>query len=113
MGAQERPRRAMRLNVGGTSEIANPTAFQIERALRSLDATADGFAILGLDDQTYIQAAVNSDGSFVLEYQEGSTDSHYAVTGSVALTEVLEALQAYARKEGTWKARFAWERVPL
>ena len=103
----------MRLSIGGARQILNPTAFEIEGAVGSLDPNADGFAILELDEQTYMQTSANADGSFVLEYQEGSPEDHYATTGAVTARAVIEALQAYARGDGSWKTRFAWERVQL
>ena len=92
--------------------IKNPSAREIESALRHMEATGGEFAILDRSELEYIQTAPDGD-TFTLEYQEGSLDRHYRVD-SVPLAAVIEAFQQYARGEdAAWKSGFAWQHFPL
>ena len=52
-------------------------------------------------------------GYYVIEYQEGSTDHHYATTGVVPLVHVLQTFYKYLRGDESWKADLDWEHMPL
>jgi hypothetical protein len=92
--------------------IENPSAQEIESALRDMEATGGEFAILDRGELDYMQAA-GGDDEYGLEYQEGSLDRHYRVE-NVTLGAVIEAFQQYARGEDSaWKSRFAWQHLPL
>lgn len=92
--------------------IEDPSAEDIEIALRALGIEGDDFAILDRSELDYMQTALDGD-TFTLEYQEGSLDRHYQVD-SVPLAAVIEAFQQYARGEdAAWKFRFAWQHLPL
>lgn len=102
----------MTLTLSDGPAIENPSAKEIEDALREMEETGSEFVILDRGELDYMQAA-GGDGEYGLEYQEGSLDRHYRVD-SVPLAAVIEAFQQYARGEDTvWKSQFAWQHLPL
>ena len=76
----------MILEINGGRKIQGPTDHQIRDLLTELDPTKnDAFAILSAEYWTYNQVVGNKDLGFVLEYQEGSIDAHYAAEGNLTL----------------------------
>ena len=76
----------------------------------------EAFAILSIDDDTYIQCAeqVDPPDEYVLEYQAGSVDEHYsAVDEPITLDRVVAAFSKYLRGDPTWQGDFAWEKMDL
>ncbi len=107
----------MRLTLENGTVIDNPSAAQIDEALRSLDwMEENAFAILELAEWTYMQTAQDDDPEqqervFVLDHQEGSLKKHYhAVDEQIALERVIDAFQKYARGDASWRTDFEWER---
>lgn len=102
----------MTLTLSDGPAIENPSAEEIESALREMEETGGEFVILDRSELDYMQAA-GEGGEYGLEYQEGSLDRHYRVE-NVTLEAVIEAFQQYARGEdAAWKSRFAWQHLPL
>jgi hypothetical protein len=104
----------LRLTIADGPVIDDPSANDIEKALRAMETDQSEFVILERGDLDYMQAAGTFDGSlYTLEYQEGSLDRHYQA-GSVPLESVIEAFQDYARGDDVaWKPRFSWARLEL
>ncbi len=107
----------MRLTLENGTVIDNPTAAQIDAAVRSLNWREDNaFAILEQSEWTFMQTAQNDDPErqvpvFFLDYQEGSLKKHYhAVDEQIALDRVLTAFQKYGRGDASWRDDFEWER---
>jgi hypothetical protein len=110
----------MRLTLEIGTVLNNPTAAQIDKALRSLNWLEDNsFAVLAVEDWTYMQTAEEDNPDyqepyFVLEYQEGSLEEHYhAVDGPLTLEQVIEAFQKYAHGDESWREDFEWEKQDL
>lgn len=80
----------MQLTVPHT-KIPDPSDTQIVAVLEDLSEDGNRFAILGIDDQTYIQTAITPQG-FVVEYREGSGASHYASTSQSHDLETVKRL---------------------
>ena len=100
----------MLLNIQGEQEIESPTGEQITDALAQLSKQREGFAILSRSDLTYIQAACQDDGCFVIEYQEDSTSHHYYCHNDLPKEEVIKAFLSYATEDGWWKSGIEWHR---
>src|SRR5215471_7225926 len=70
----------MRFEIEGAVPIDDVNPEQVEQGLRMLQLSDQTFAILDQDADSYIQTAVDGagdgDGTFVLEYQEGSLAQH-------------------------------------
>jgi len=60
-------------------EIENPTEPQIINALTALQSDSDDTVMLDDADHTenYLQAYIDSDGAFCVEYHDGANDRHY------------------------------------
>jgi hypothetical protein len=102
----------LQLSTGGT--IDNPTPEQIDHAIRSLPGGDDSFAILAIDEMTYVQAAgPDADGLFDLEHQLGGLEYHYQAMEPVSTEEVVIAMQAFAAGDETWKQAFQWQRQQI
>ena len=74
------------------------------------------FAILALDDGTYLQCAEQKEApyEYLLEYQEGDVSRHYQATDEgVPLDRVLAAFVKYLRGDASWKSDFEWRRIEL
>ncbi len=100
----------MKLTLGIGESIEDPTAEQVEAALRALPGGDDSFAILGIDDQTYIQTAGGGPDGFALEYREGSQTSHYRCTNEhLAVDPVVAAFRDYLSGRSDYKSDLAWE----
>ena len=87
----------------------------IAEVIASLPAAPNGeqFAILGPDDQTYIQTLLTPNG-FVLQYQEGSAERHFESTRTdLRETEVVEAFGAYLDGNVAWRWPIEWRQVEV
>ncbi|MCA9298237.1 MAG: hypothetical protein KDA28_04175, partial [Phycisphaerales bacterium] len=93
------------------THIVSPTPEVLESALRSLDGQ-NSFAILARESMSYMQTASHDDGTFALEYQEGSLDEHFE-TAACSLDDVIRAFQSYARDDDAWRTAFPWVRMEL
>ena len=103
----------MKLELENESPILNPTEEDIEKEIQKVDGKENGFAILSLDEMTYLQIAGDTSSGFVMEYQNGSLDEHYSTEENVSEKEVIEAFQAFTRGETTWIDQFNWKKEEL
>lgn len=92
---------------GGQSTISS--AAEITQRLTQLD----GFAILGPDDYTYIQASGSLEEPYTLEYQEGSLDRHFVSETPVDEATMIRAFVNYFQQNPEWKSSFVWEIMDL
>lgn len=103
----------MRFEREGAEAIDGPTAQQVEQGLRALQLPDSSYAILGLQELTYLQTAVDvdTDGTFTLEFQDGSLDEHYRASRPLELEDVVGAFVSYLRGDGDWRSRYQWEKI--
>lgn len=87
----------MILNVNDERQIQIPTTADLEREIQSLQA--DQYLILSKDEEWYIQTYLNEDGSWDLEYRNGSADEHYAADGEINADIVASAFSAYVNAD--------------
>jgi hypothetical protein len=103
----------MKLNGFGES-VEQPSAEQLEEALRSLPGGPDSFAILTRSEGSYIQVLGGGESGYVLEYQEGSLDRHYFCPDpDLGIDAVVAAFQSYARDDDDWRTALSWRRQKL
>jgi hypothetical protein len=104
----------MNLETSAGRSVANPSASQIAEELAALPGGADCYAILSLDDLTYIQTAGRPPEGFLLEYQDGSAERHYRSTErALPLSTVTNAFQLYARSDSSWRSVATWKQQDL
>jgi hypothetical protein len=101
----------MTLQLESGKLIKNVTEADLRRYLEG-----EEFAILAVDDDTYMQCAEQQDRpyEYVLEYQDGSLHQHYrAVDEPITQERVLAAMAKYLRGDASWRDEFEWEKVDL
>lgn len=100
----------MKLELSGTEITQALDKALLETSLHSLSGDDDSFLILSKDDMSYIQTCRSSDGSFVLEYQEGSLEQHYECADDMLNHQkILLAFSSYLEGSDKWKTEFTWE----
>jgi hypothetical protein len=93
---------------GARTQDPDPAA--IASAVRAL--TIDNwFVILEENDDTFMQVAVKPDW-YALERRAGGDETHIGAEVAT-IDEVIEAFQAYARRDTTWTERLTWAPVKL
>ena len=97
------------VKVGDGTRLGALTYERLESLLDDLPAS-DPWIILERDTEVYAQALRRDDGSFVLEYRDGSPESHFGTTLS-GKGAVLKMLWAWVEDEPTWNDHAKWERV--
>jgi hypothetical protein len=103
----------MRIEFESAPPVDAPTLEDVDRSLRALTFPDNSFAILAAGPQVYIQAAMDDDGAFVVEYRDGSADGHYRTSAEVAIDDVVGAFQSYLRQDGVWRSRFEWQKFDV
>jgi hypothetical protein len=100
----------------GQYGISNPTESDIRRVIEAIAHGEQDLAILSDDanEDTYIQTADGGRGKLLLEYQDGSLDTHYAATAPAPTVEqVISAFLGFLRGETNWKSAFTWQKMKL
>jgi len=102
-----------RLDIRGEHEILAPTPQQIKLAIDSISAS-DGspFLILGTDGMTYMQAGLEENSLWTLEFQEGSLQQHFQVS-NVSTEKVTDIFLAYAGGDEAWRTSVKWEHIDI
>jgi hypothetical protein len=103
------------LQIGSERTLTNPTLDDIETVITTLSPSDDSFLILGkgASGLNYIQAYLNGDGRWSLEYQDGHIEQHFGLADSVKTGSVVRAFLSYARCEEAWKNEFNWHKIDL
>ncbi len=103
--AKGRP--TMSLTFGSGKVRRDPTEEDIRGNL-----AGQTFAILALDDETYIQCSSEAQpyGQYLLEYQQGSTAEHFRATDPrITSDRVVKAFCKYLEGDESWRLDFRWE----
>jgi TPR repeat protein len=102
------------LNICGAKKIQNPTEADIRQAVFGLDMNKDyEFLILDLTDTAYMQAAMDREARFILEYQHTDTEHHYRAKRDFAADEIVKALVSYSTGTDDWKKIAEWELIQV
>jgi hypothetical protein len=104
------------LQIGGTETINNPTAEDLKKAIRSIaKVDEDPFVILqkGASGFTYIQALLESESLWRLEYQDGHLDQHFVSAKEIGTEDVIRTFVLYLQAEERWRAVTEWEAIKL
>lgn len=104
------------LEVGADAPVVDPTPADLWRAVEALDGGPNSFLVLRNADEpmSYMQTAGSASEGFVLEYQAGGLDQHFACTDEELDPEqIAAALTAYLRGDSHWQSEFAWKLIEL
>jgi len=83
----------------------------IAEAVRAVADLKTDFAILTLDDGSFMQAAGGTAG-LVLEYRDGETDSQFrAQDESLSVEDVTAAMESFATGDHAFKSAADWQLV--
>jgi hypothetical protein len=98
------------LTVEGDPAGTNPNPEDIVRAIRGIKPGKNAFVILGkgANGLSYIQAWLEKDGRWMVEYQDGHTEKHYQAEHRVDTGTLVRVFQAYAQGEDAWRTENAW-----
>ena len=103
---------SLQLETSSGRKISDPSASQVGYELVALPSASDSFATLSSGDETYIQTTGSRSAGFVLEYRDGSADSHFKSTSkSLSIDAVTEVFQRFAAGDPSWKSRIVWSRI--
>jgi len=104
----------MELKVEGNDPVRNPDETELRDALSDLDDEGQRFAILSVDEQTYIQTTGMPDSGYILEYRDGSPDEHFRTTREdLPMSRVEEVFLSYARGDEDWRTSLDWEKQEM
>lgn len=104
----------MQFERNGHNDIDNPTEVQLLKGLEDLGNHYDDFAILAIDNMTYLQVANGDEDGFILEYQNGSLAEHYiAENTDIPEEDILRAFVSYLKGDNAWKEAFEWEKMEM
>lgn len=100
----------MRLEIGGTRAFDDPSEAHVRREIELLALGRSEFVILARRELDYIQAAQDGD-AFVVEWQEGGLDNHWAATtpDAAALADFFATYLA----GGDYKSLFPFSKIDL
>src|SRR5919106_1639409 len=102
------------LRLGTGDEIHDPSAEDVERALRSLHGT-DGHVILERDSSHFMQVASGTDrygrdeGFLVLEYNEGTPQLHFQCTEDLEPDRIVRAFLTFHAGGSDYKHESRWK----
>ena len=71
------------------------------------------FIILSRGNERYIQAYRNDDGSFLLEYRDGSAEAHFETETQAGIDDVEQAFIRYASNMDDWSAPWNWQKLDI
>lgn len=103
----------MRLKLEDGAVIENPDRERLENALRNLRVPECTFAILERTSSVYMQTAKNQDGSFILEYQNGSLADHYDLPIFLQTEDMVDAFVSYLLETEYWQTGLPWKKARL
>ncbi|WP_299178820.1 DUF3592 domain-containing protein [uncultured Neptuniibacter sp.] len=99
----------MELTTENGEQINHPTIKEVRRCLSSLNDSDNQYLILAQDEMNYIQILGSCHSGWVVEYQEGSLESHKTSSDAQLNTAtVLRILSAYLDGDSAWKTSVQW-----
>jgi hypothetical protein len=103
----------MKLTTEDGTSIVEPSELELQATLARLGLPGNGFAIVASAPENYVQVAGSRADGYVVEYREGSENSHHTSEQSnIGHQQMSELLSAYIGGR-TWKGMISWhqERV--
>jgi len=105
-----------KFEVGGRETIRNPSVHEIKRIIKSVTSSeGDSFVVFvkGASGLTYLQALMDDESSWTVEYQDGHLDRHFSASGKVNTDRVLQLFVSYASSDGSWRDSVVWDAMDL
>lgn len=100
----------MHLNINDDEFLELVSAAAVRAAIETL--ARDQFLVLSSGDNHYIQVYHHEDGTFQLEYRDGSADRHYGThPDETTVEDVVNAFDGYWNQTPNWSDAWAWAKV--
>lgn len=90
--------------------IPNADETKLNDALAALERGEVEYVVLS-DGARFMQAAGDARSGYVLEYNDGADDAMMHAQGKITGAQIVDAMQAYLRRDDTWRGAFRWERI--
>jgi len=102
----------MRLNINDSEQLDSPDESELQRCVENLGRNE--FLVLSSRPGYFVQTYHNSDGSFTLEYRQGSPEQHYMVDASlVTSADVMRAFLLFLRQSSELASLWPWQLLAL
>jgi hypothetical protein len=103
------------LEIEGKQKILDPSPEQINEAIRSITPSDDSFVILqkGADGLTYMQAFLDDDSSWTLEYQDGHLDKHFQASTKLSAEGAIGLFLDFGKGDERWRTSVNWDKLKL
>jgi hypothetical protein len=106
------------LTVGNRRPIENPAPAEIKRTVRSIAPTGTkrNYYVVykkGASGFTYLQALRESEGRWIVEYQDGHLEQHYRGDASLDTEDVVTLFLRYAEASEKWRGMVTWLLIDL
>jgi len=104
-----------RLDIHGERELLDPTPQEIKLAIDSMSLSDDDpFLILekGADGMTYIQAMLEENSLWTVEFQDGDLQHHFQ-SSKVSTEKVTDMFLAFADGDEAWRTSVNWEHIDI
>jgi hypothetical protein len=93
----------------GPFSSSNATEADLHHAFDD-DNARGGHIIFAAPDETYIQAAGEGDGPYVMEYRTAGDTANYHADRQLSKEEVRAAFVQFFRGDSTWRTSRQWKR---
>ena len=60
---------------------------------------------------TYVQAIIDEDDVYLLEYQDGLLDRHYFCISEISIDDIVRTFVLYLNANPEWKTSLCWEKL--
>ncbi|MDO9379086.1 MAG: hypothetical protein Q7T56_09565 [Nocardioidaceae bacterium] len=110
---QDTPAEPVLRAVSETGTVAlDPSAEELLGLLVLVDGGEGNHLVLArVDDaQTYVQAARNGDGRYLVEHRDGGPDRHFATVAD-DVGEAYRLMAEWSSGDDGWRTRVTWEQI--
>ncbi|WP_461165005.1 hypothetical protein [Arthrobacter sp. R4-81] len=66
--------------------------------------------LVDVTEQTYIQSSRNADGTYLVEYRDGTPDQHFS-TGAPDMRAAHAVMTSWAFEEPRWRDSYIWTQL--
>ena len=102
----------MKLETAERIGSKNVTIEELNKAFTD-DHGRGEFIILSQDKETFIQAAGELDGPYLVEYREGDAKLHYQCPQDLTKTQVQSLFCKYLTDDSSWKTDVTWKPIEI
>lgn len=105
----------IRMQLESGREVVDPSQEQVLEALRTMERNEESYVILERDSpsgDSYIQAAEDPAGGYLVEYQDGSLEQHVGLHAE-AVQAVHDIFSWWVAETPGWRDGLPWQKVDL